>query len=649
MYKTFGIFAHVDAGKTTFAELLLYHSHAIRAVGNVNDRNTVMDYHELEIERKITIFSEQYTFCFHDSIYCLIDTPGHSDFSSDMERSISIIDYAIILINASSGVEANTLTIFEMLKSYQKPIFFFINKTDLLTANLSATIDDIKTKLTGSLLSISHESIITPDVMEFLAEQDDFILEKYLEGETNEAFYHYALKAQIKQRLCFPVMSGSALYDQGISEFWSVFHQLTDDFSANSFCFKAQVYKVRYYSLNERVTFLKILQGTLHIKEEFLAAKELETKEKIHQIRFYHGQKYDLVPEAAAGALVGVTGLKTACAGDILENNCILSCQSLVKTHPVFSAKVCTKADSNIHSLLNSLRLLEEEDPSLHIRFDTIQKEIYIEVMGQIQLEILSELLKRRFSHSVYFDKPNVLYKETITDVVRGCGHFEPLRHYAEVILSLSPNTPGSGITFESQCPTDILSISYQKAIAQAVKNPPCGILTGSPLTDIHITLLNGRAHIKHTEGGDFREATFRAIRQGIEKANCILMEPYYQFKIYTPAEYLGRILSDIQKMYGTFDSPEQHKDQIIVCGSGPVSTFCDYSLSLQSISSGKSYIHVSYGGYHPCHNPVEVIEKKAYQKESDTEYSSSSVFCSKGQSFSVSWDKAEDFMHCLK
>lgn len=645
MKKTIGILAHVDAGKTTFSEQLLYHTNSIRNRGRVDHKNSFLDSHNIEKERGITIFSDQAIFEIGDSKYYLIDTPGHIDFSSEMERALSILDYAILVISAVEGIQGHTYTIWSLLKKYNVPTFFFINKLDRTGANLEKVLEEIREDLTSDICYINKLNNLEEELIEFISERDDNLLERYLNGDYNEMEWIYNLKKLIKERKIYPCLSGSALQDDGIEEFINIFNQLSFSEYKENDNFSGRVYKIKHDNNGTRLTFIKILKGSLKVRDELSYGKGNEISEKISGIRIYNGSKFSTVDKAIAGDLVAVTGLSMFKAGDgigEIKDNIIFNMT------PTLKSKVIFDDSYNIKDVLRYFKILESEDPALNVIWNEAVQEIQISIMGKIQLEVLKEVLDERFNLKIDFGTCEIMYKETIDNMSYGYGHFEPLKHYAEVHLKLEPNNRGEGITFENKCHADDLTTGHQNLIKTHIfERNHHGLLTGSPITDIKFTLLTGRAHNKHTEGGDFREATYRAIRQGLEKCENVLLEPYYKFKIDVDLEYMGRVISDIQRLNGTFDPPETKLSKVTIIGRGPVATFMDYSAEILTFTKGKGSINLIFDGYDICHNQEEVIDKLEYDKNADIEYSSSSIFCSKGQGFVVPWMKVEEYLHC--
>ena len=672
-HVSMGVLAHVDGGKTTFSEQLLYHAGVIRAAGRVDQKNTVMDGDEVEKARGITIYADQSWFEYQGDEYYLLDTPGHVDFSAETERAVTALDYAILLADASSGVAAHTVTLFRMLNRFQIPVFIFINKTDLETANVDETMKEIQDRLTENAVFVENWPPSEQDLevlTEFAAERDEEIMEDYLEGRpVGSDKLIPVFRAMIRKRQAVLCMKGSALKDEGIEQFFQAFHQLTETKYEENKPFSGLVYKVRHDEKGQRITFVKVLSGALKSRDEVQVlreqmeeseqkTKDFEVeKEKIHEIRTYSGQQSQAVQTAAAGSLCAVTGLEFPSCQDV-----ILSAEypkeelsGLIKRYaarkhsmemqPALQAQVSSETTDS-HTLYQTLKLLEDEEPQLltEARED---KSLVVSVMGKIQLEVLTQVLKERFGIDAVFAPPKVLYRETVARPVMGFGHYEPLRHYAEVHLRIEPAERGSGISFASECHVDTLASNYQNLVRTHVfERVHRGILTGAPLTDVKIVLTAGKAHLKHTEGGDFREAVYRAIRQGLEKAETILLEPWYQFEISAPSQYAGKIMADIQKRFGQCSPPELEGDTVSISGRGPVASFMDYGIELAAQTKGCGSISMVWGGYEKCHNAEAVIAECNYDKGADKENPSSSVFCSHGAGFVVNWNEVENYIH---
>ena len=684
MKKTIGVLAHVDAGKTTFSEQVLYHTNSIRNRGRVDHKDAFLDSHSIEKSRGITVFSDQGVFEFKNSTYYLVDTPGHIDFSCEMERAIQIMDYAIIIVSSVEGVQGHTKTVWKLLRKYNVPSIFFINKLDRVGANKERVLKEIRKDLTKDVCYIENNLIhsnnennvnnvnnlinsekfeLSEDLIEFISEYDDELLEKYLEGAYDSNLWLETLKILIKENKVFPCFGGSALQDTGIVEFLNDLDKLTyTDYNENEE-FSGCVYKIRHDENGNRITFIKALNGTLKVRDEIGYGGEIqdilnsdaeinstetnssEIREKISSIRIYNGSKFKSVDKVMAGDLFGVSGISKAIAGDGVGT---LKEKAHYEMVPTLMSKVIFDKACNVREVLGYFKVLEAEDPALNIIWNENLQEIHVHVMGKIQLEVLKDIVVERFNFRIEFGPCQILYKETIAEKTIGCGHFEPLRHYAEVHLKIEPLPRNSGIVFENKCHADNLTVGHQNLVRTHIfEREHHGLLTGSCLTDIKVTLLTGRAHLKHTCGGDFREATFRALRQGLEKVENVLLEPYYKFTIEVSSHYIGRVLSDIQKLFGTFEPAQIEDDKVIINGRGPVATFMDYSTEVVAFTKGKGSISLIYDGYDICHNSEEVIENEEYNKNADIEYTSTSIFCSHGQGYLVPWDKADAAMHC--
>jgi len=630
MKKTIGIFAHVDAGKTTFSEQLLFHTDMIRTVGRVDHKNTLLDTHDIEKKRGITIFSDQAYFKYKEDDYYLIDTPGHVDFSAEMERSIGIIDYAVVIISAIDGIQSHTETVYELLEKANKPILFFINKVDASHADVSQVLTELDHTF-GNCVYFDQKL-----PYEALAEYSEVLMEAFFEERFDETLYISEAKREVKNCQLRPVLSGSALKDTGIDYFLEMLHQLTETCYPKE-TLSGMVYKIKYDN-KLRQTFIKLNSGVLSVRD-------MLGEEKVTEIRRYFGTKYETVQTVYAGDVCAVIGVQNLKVGDTFGTEETIS----FEMHPTLKTKVDFDKSMNPKDVFRDMKILEEEDPSLLVEYSS-KKEITLGIMGTIQLEILEEVIPERFGYQVTFEDPKIIYKETIKNTVLGCGHFEPLKHYAEVILKLEPNQNGDGITFESKCSTDDLHIGHQNLVKHHVfEKVHRGILTGSEITDIKVTLTTGRGHNKHTSGGDFREATIRALRQGLEQAENVLLEPIYQAIIKIPFTDMGKVMTDITKLHGTAEPPIQEGEFVVIKAFVPVATFKDYNIRLSNITSGRGRLRLKVIGYDVCHNPDEVIEMIAYDKITDDEYPSSSIFCTKGKGYTVLWDVAKDHMHCIK
>ncbi|MUT65393.1 GTP-binding protein [Paenibacillus sp. NEAU-GSW1] len=651
MYKTIGLLAHVDAGKTTFAEQLLYHTSSIRSRGRVDHKDAFLDSHELERARGITIFADQAVMRCGQSEYVIMDTPGHVDFSAEMERALQAMDYAVIIISAVEGIESHTETVWGLLRKRRIPTLFFINKVDREGADPAAVLGQIRKTLTPDAIDLFGNLAdgVPEAVLAFAAERDDALLESYLEGNTtNESAIHSIFQSMQRGNL-FPVMSGSALLDRGIAEFIANMELLTlTEYAAKrENRFAARVYKIRHELQGTRLTFVKLLQGKLNVRDEieFIDNRGEKRSEKVTSIRIYSGEKFSSIDYAEAGQLVALTGISAAAPGDGLGD--MQHERSVYELVPALKAKVFVDPAVSVKEANRCFRLLEAEDPSLGVVWDEALQELLVHVMGAIQLEVLEQIVSSRFGFSATFGAPEILYKETIMSPTYGYGHFEPLGHYAEVHLKLEPGPRNSGITFKNECHVDDLNIGYQHLIEQhLMEKDHRGLLTGSPIADIVVTLITGRAHNKHTSGGDFREAALRALRQGLEKADNRLLEPFYAYQIKVHTEQIGKVLADIQFARGTMEPPEMDGEFAVVRGEAPVAAMMAYSAELAAYTKGKGSISLTFSGYQLCQPFEAVIAEKKYDKNADPGYTSTSIFCAKGKGFSVRWDEAEALMH---
>lgn len=647
MYKTIGIFAHVDAGKTTFSEQLLYLTNAIKEPGRVDHQNAFLDYHDIERQRGITVFSEQASFSYKESNFHLIDTPGHIDFSTEMERAMMIMDYAIVLISAVEGIQAHTQTIWNLLKSKGIPTFFFINKVDREGANVTKIVEEIQAKLLVETLYINKSDDIkwmTDDFVECFAMCDEELMIQYFEQSYTSQDWLKILTQLIRQQYIVPVMSGSALKNIGIEDFLDVLNQLTETNYSGEGDFSGIVYKIRYDSKGERLAYIKANSGSLKVRDT-LVGNRINQPEKVNQIRIYNGNQYQTVNRIEAGQLFAVSGLKQVKIGDTFGK---YKDETMMRLIPTLQVAVLNPSNLPPTEILTLFRKLEDEEPALSVIWEIKTQQVYIDIMGLIQLDVLKEEINNRFGIEIDFGPCGVIYLETIESSVVGRGHYEPLKHYAEVHLRMEPGLRGSGITFQSECHIEQLPLSYQHLVEDYVlKNDLRGILTGSVVTDLKVTLLTGAVHEKHTSGGDFKEATYRALRQGLEKTSNLLLEPYYQIEIEVEAGLMGRILMDIQRASGECELPIVQENRCLIKGKAPVATFMTYPIEFMSFTKGKGRINLTVLGYERCHNPNQIIESIGYDKESDRDFPSASIFCSKGSGFVVAWDEADHYMHC--
>ena len=641
---TMGILAHVDAGKTTLSEGILYTCKAIRKLGRVDHQDAFLDTNTLERNRGITIFSKQAECTLGEFGMTFLDTPGHVDFSAEMERTLQVLDYAILVISGADGVQGHTETLWRLLSRYQIPVFLFINKMDQPGTDREALLAEVKEKLDANCVDFSADQT-DEEWKEQVAVCDEQVMEAYLEGEE---ISREQIRQMIRERKLFPCYFGSALKMTGVEEFLDDLKLRIRETSYPE-TFGAKIYKITRDNQGERLTHMKITGGTLKVKSVLSNGRLGETgesiwQEKVNQIRIYSGEKYTMVSEVKAGTVCAVTGLTATYPGQGLGSE---QASDMPVLEPVLSYRIGLPTEVNVHQALLQLRQLEEEEPLLHIVWNETLGEIYAQVMGEVQIEILKSLIKERFGMAVTFDEGNIVYKETILEPVEGVGHFEPLRHYAEVHLLLEPGETGSGLIFAADCSEDVLDRNWQRLILTHLEEREHkGVLIGAPITDMKITLLTGRAHIKHTEGGDFRQATYRAVRQGLRKAKSQLLEPYYEFRLEVPSEQVGRSMTDIQKMLGEFDPPKTEGEMTVLTGSAPVVTMRDYQKEVISYTSGRGRLSCTLKGYYPCHNQEEVVEAVGYDPEADLENPTGSVFCAHGAGFVVNWDQVEDYMH---
>ena len=641
---TMGILAHVDAGKTTLSEGILYTCKAIRKLGRVDHQDAFLDTNTLERNRGITIFSKQAECTLGEFGMTFLDTPGHVDFSAEMERTLQVLDYAILVISGADGVQGHTETLWRLLSRYQIPVFLFINKMDQPGPDREALLAEVKEKLDANCVEFSADQT-DEEWKEQVAVCDEQVMEAYLEGEE---ISREQIRQMIRERKLFPCYFGSALKMTGVEEFLDDLKLRIRETSYPE-TFGAKIYKITRDNQGERLTHMKITGGTLKVKSVLSNGRPGETgegiwQEKVNQIRIYSGEKYTMVSEVKAGTVCAVTGLTATYPGQGLGSE---QASDMPVLEPVLSYRIGLPTEVNVHQALLQLRQLEEEEPLLHIVWNETLGEIYAQVMGEVQIEILKSLIKERFGMAVTFDEGNIVYKETILEPVEGVGHFEPLRHYAEVHLLLEPGETGSGLTFTTDCSEDVLDRNWQRLILTHLEEREHkGVLIGAPITDMKITLLTGRAHIKHTEGGDFRQATYRAVRQGLRKAKSQLLEPYYEFRLEVPSEQVGRSMTDIQKMLGEFDPPKTEGEMTVLTGSAPVVTMRDYQKEVISYTSGRGRLSCTLKGYYPCHNQEEVVEAVGYDPEADLENPTGSVFCAHGAGFVVNWDQVEEYMH---
>jgi small GTP-binding protein len=632
-----GILAHVDAGKTTLSEGMLYLGGSIRKLGRVDKQDAFLDNYQLERERGITIFSKQAMLEYGDTQITLLDTPGHVDFSTEMERTLQVLDYAILVISASDGVQGHTKTLWQLLKTYNLPVFLFINKMDQNENDKDKLMKHLKEQLSEGCVDFTN--IEAGKFNEELVMCSEELLESYLE---KEYISEGQIKMSIKQRRVFPCFFGSALKLEGVEELMDGIVKYSCAPIYNE-AFGARVFKISRDEQGNRLTHMKLTGGKLKVKDMLNIGI---WEEKVNQIRIYSGQRFEAANEIGAGSVCAVTGLNYTKAGEGLGSEHSYTVPIL---ESVLSYQIILPEGCDPRVMLPKLRQIEEEDPELHIIWDEKLQEIQVQIMGQVQIEILQSLIMSRFGIEVSFDSGRILYKESIDNVVEGVGHFEPLRHYAEVHLLLEPGIRGSGLVFKTNCSDDVLSKNWKSLIMTHLNEKTHkGVLIGADITDMVITLVSGRAHIKHTEGGDFREATYRAVRQGLREANSILLEPYYNFQLELPKGLVGRAMSDIERMYGEYRLENTDRDIAIITGSAPVVTMRNYQSEVTAYTRGQGRFFCSLKGYGPCHNAEEIIESAGYDPEGDLGNPTGSVFCGNGGSFVVSWDHVKEHMHLL-
>lgn len=626
-----GILAHVDAGKTTLSEGMLYTSGSIRTMGRVDNRDAFLDTYALERERGITIFSKQAVFPLGTTQVTLLDTPGHVDFSPEMERTLQVLDYAILVISGADGVQGHTRTLWNLLRRYEIPTFVFVNKMDQKGTDAEVLLQELKNVLEEGCVDFSTKR--DTHFYEEAAVCSEDALEEFLEtGRLKKE----TLQELFLERQLFPCFFGSALRLEGVKEFLEQMQELIK-VPEYPDTFAAKVFKIARDEAGNRLTYLKITGGSLKVKAVIEG-------QKVNQIRIYSGEKYEAVNEVEAGSICAVTGLSDTYPGEGLgaEQGTYLPVLEPVLNYQV----IPTEGDDPI-LLLPKLRELEEEEPQLHIVWEEALQEIHVQLMGEVQLEVLKTLIYERFGVEVEFGQGNILYKETIQNTVEGVGHFEPLRHYAEVHLLLEPGEPGSGVQCMSVCSEDLLDRNWQRLIlTHLMETEHRGVLTGAPITDIRITLVSGKAHLKHTEGGDFRQAVYRAVRQGLKQAESVLLEPYYEYRLELPSENVGRAMTDIERMHGTFGLPQTEADRTILTGMAPVSTMRDYQKKVHAYTRGNGTLQCTLKGYAPCHNTEEVLVATGYDSERDTLHPTGSVFCAHGAGFLVPWYEVKEYMH---
>jgi len=639
-----GILAHVDAGKTTLSEGMLYVSGAVRKLGRVDHQNAFLDTDALERQRGITIFSKQAVFTLPTVEVTLLDTPGHVDFSSEMERTLQVLDCAILVISGTDGVQGHTQTLWKLLERYHIPTLLFVNKMDLDGADRAGCLAQLRERLHDGCVDFTQERE-GETLQEQVAMCEEATLERYLETGTVE---DEDIRRLIRERRLFPCWFGSALRLEGVEAFLEGLERYAPipDYPAD---FGAQVYKIGRDAQGGRLTYLKVTGGSLKVKDLLSggtsdAGGEAPWEEKVDQIRIYSGERFQTTDRAEAGTVCAVTGLTHTRAGESLGS---ARPMQLPMLEPVLTYRLNLPEGADPHTALRRLRELEEEDPQLHILWNESLREIHLQLMGEVQLEILRAIIEERFGLSVTFDTGSILYKETIAAPVEGVGHFEPLRHYAEVHLLLEPGPRGSGMCFATACSEDMLDRNWQRLVlTHLAERVHLGVLTGSPITDMKITLVAGRSHAKHTEGGDFRQATYRAVRQGLMEAESILLEPWYEVRLEVPAAQVGRAMSDLQRRGGTMEPPETVGEYAVLTGRAPVAGMRDYAAEVAAYTRGQGRLFCTLSGYEPCHNAQQVVEEMGYDPERDVEHTPDSVFCTHGAGYVVKWDQVKAQMH---
>lgn len=631
---TIGVLAHVDAGKTTLSEQLLFRGGARRSCGCVDRQDSCLDFAPVERRRGITVYAAQADFLHGDTHYFLVDTPGHVDFAPEMERCLAVLDYAILVVSCTSGIQAHTETVWRMLRERGIPTFLFLNKADCPGANPVSVLESLQSRLGGAFCDLTGGW--TEQAVETAAMTDERLLPAYLEDNFHMTDCIAAASKAVAGCMLFPFFVGSARGGDGVDALLEAMDQLCTASYDSTAPLRASAYQVRYDRHGCRMVFLKVLAGVLRPRQSVGA-------EKIQELRRCIGSQWTALEQATAGELVAVTGLRALRAGEGIGEQKNVQCT----TTPLLLAQICPEDEENPANLLGILRRLEDEEPTLSVRWNAELRQIHLAVMGEVQLEVLQETLAERFGLRVKIGESEIVYLETINQPAVGCGHYEPLRHYAEVHLRVEPGQRGSGITFASECATDVLAQNWQRLIeTHCLEKQHVGALAGMPLTDVRIVLLAGRAHEKHTEGGDFRQATYRAVRQALFHAELGLLEPYYRFSIETDPAAAGRILADMAILHGTCEPPESDGTRTRLTGRCPVATMLPYSRGFAALTHGTGILCLEYDGYEPCHNTDEVTERIGYQRERDTENPADSVFCSHGAGFFVKWSDAPAMMH---
>ena len=629
-----GLLAHVDAGKTTLSEAMLYRAGVIRTFGRVDHGDTFLDTDAQERSRGITIFSKQAVLPLPGCTLTLLDTPGHVDFSAEMERTLQVLDCAVLIISGPAGIQSHTVTLWRLLRRYQVPVILFFNKMDVQTADRDALLAAVRSELDEGCIDFSQPQA---QLFEELSLSDEALMEGYLaSGTLSDA----QIASLVSRRRVFPCLFGSALRQTGVDALLDALRRYVDE-TAHGAELGAHVFKIARDEKGARLTFLKVTGGMLTVKQT-LSGEGWE--EKADQLRLYSGSKFTLLQQAPAGTVCAVTGLSKTMPGDIFGRETAAQAPAL---QPVLEYRLLLDDGTDAALAYGKLRALEEEEPSLHLVWNALLREIRVQLMGPVQMEILQKLIETRFGLRVSFDAGNIVYLETIAAPVEGVGHYEPLRHYAEVHLLMEPAEPGSGLQFDTMCPTDTLALHWQRLIlAHLAEKAHRGVLTGAPVTDIRFTLVSGRAHLKHTEGGDFRQATYRAVRQGLMKAQSVLLEPWYAFRMELPAPGVGRAITDIQRMQGEYDPPETDGDQAVLRGSAPVRLLREYQTELTAYTRGQGRIQLRVSGYRPCREQEQIVRAIGYDPARDLENPASSVFCAHGTGYEVKWQDVDAAAH---
>ncbi|MBQ9063014.1 MAG: TetM/TetW/TetO/TetS family tetracycline resistance ribosomal protection protein [Eubacterium sp.] len=642
-HTVIGILAHVDAGKTTLSEGILYKTGTIRKAGRVDHGDAFLDTEALEKQRGITIFSKQAEFSVNGKSFTLLDTPGHVDFSPEMERTLQVLDCAVLVISAPEGVNGRVRQLWKLLEHYEIPVILFINKMDQPGTGRAAVLEDLQNRFGEGCIDF-QQNLQEDDVQEQIAVCDENVLASYLEGEQIGSG---VIRSMVRQRKLFPCFFGAALQMEGIDDLLAGLAEYAempkDSRVHEDDAFAARVFKITRDQQGMRLTWIRLLGGTLKVKSMLQTGADGST-EKVDQIRIYSGSGYEMVQELEAGRIAALTGLEHSFAGQGLGSAPNGTDEIL---QPVYNSTVILRDEGDRPHVLQALRILEEEEPLLRVTVNEDTKEMQVGIMGEVQTQILQQILEKRFGLPVRFGEGKIAYRETIADVTEGVGHFEPLRHYAEVHLLMEPGEPGSGLQFAADCSTDLLALNWQRLILTHLEERDWqGVLTGSELTDVKITVIGGRAHEKHTEGGDFRQATYRAVRQGLMTAKSVLLEPVYQYEIRLPAGLVGRAMTDMERMGGTINPPETAGEEAVLTGTVPASELLGYQTELTSYTGGAGQLTTSVAGFFPCHNADAVIAEQAYDPDADTANPSGSVFCSHGAGVIIPWDAVREYMH---